>query len=758
MVLCANLGFPSMGANRELKKALESFWRKESSKDDLLASAKALRHHHWELQHKAGLDLIPCGDFSLYDRMLDTITMVNAVPARYEALKQGDGLDLYFAMARGTQTDSHDVTAMEMTKWFDTNYHYIVPELSKNSSFSYASSKLKDEFLEARAAGFTTRPCVIGPVSFLLLSSMQDGSDAIDLLPALLPVYTALLKDLRHHGVEDIQIEEPCLVMNVSPAVQEAYKTAYQQLATADGPRLMLTTYFGALEHNMATVLTLPVHGIHVDVTRHDADTLDFIKKVPHPMVVSLGLVDGRNVWKTNLQKTLDLATQALEVLGADRLIVASGCSLLHSPHDLDNEKEMDPQVKAWLAFARQKLKEISALKSALRGARDEDFFAQNARDVADRAASEKIHNSAVKARLGQVNDTMKKRQSAFATRLMAQKKSLKLPLLPTTTIGSFPQTSEIRAARARFRRGDMSRKDYDVFLETKTRELITFQEEIGLDVLAHGEYERNDMVEYFGEKLAGVAFSKNGWVQSYGSRCVKPPIIYGDVTRPQSMTVKWSSFAQQLTPKPVKGMLTGPVTILQWSFVRDDQPRAQTCLQIALALRDEVLDLEKAGIQIIQVDEPALREGLPLKKTQWAEYLTWATACFRVVAGGAKDSTQIHTHMCYAEFNDIMHAIADLDADVISIETSRSAMKLLEVFTQFSYPNDIGPGVYDIHSPRVPPVEEIKNLLDAALKVIDEKQIWVNPDCGLKTRDWKEVAPALRNMVHAAKQARQQL
>ena len=763
MASSAILGFPRIGAQRELKKALESYWKGEDKKEHLLQAAKTIRAENWKRQQEAGITHIPSGDFAFYDQVLNHTLMFGAIPERYAPLKAGDPLTLYFAMARGHQKDGVDVVAMEMTKWFDTNYHYIVPEFSKATAFTLNATPLLEQFAEAKAQGIVTRPVIIGPVSFLLLGKMRQGDgDVLELLPKLLPLYQQLLASLKQAGAEWVQMDEPFLALDLTEAQKEAYKTAYAALATGARPALMLTTYFAGLRDNAALAFGLPVEGVHIDLVREPGQLDAALGNIKDKQVLSLGVVNGRNIWKTSAQAALKLIDRAAEKLGKERLVIASSCSLLHAPVDLAHETALDAEVKSWLAFAAQKLDEVAMLTRVVNEGREaagvKEALAANAKVMQSRSTSKRIHDDAVKARMAKITDQMLERKSVFADRIAAQEKLLKLPLLPTTTIGSFPQTAEVREARARFKAGQMTGAEYEAFLEQKTKECITYQSDAGIDVPVHGEFERNDMVEYFGEQLKGYIFTRNGWVQSYGSRCVKPPVIFGDVSRPEPMTVRWTKFAQSLTELPVKGMLTGPVTILQWSFVRDDQPREMTCKQIALAIRDEVADLEKAGIRLIQIDEPAIREGLPLRASDRPAYLTWAVDCFRLSAACVEDATQIHTHMCYSEFNDIMPSIAAMDADVISIETSRSAMDLLSAFVDFKYPNHIGPGVYDIHSPRVPKEEEMLHLLRKALEVLAPEQIWVNPDCGLKTRGWKEVDPALRAMVSAAKTLRGEL
>ncbi|WP_242111788.1 5-methyltetrahydropteroyltriglutamate--homocysteine S-methyltransferase [Luteimonas aquatica] len=756
MTTVSNLGFPRIGAKRELKRALEAHWRGETTPQQLHDTARALRERHWRLQYAAGADLVPCNDFSLYDQVLDTAFALDAIPERYRALADADPLAGYFALARGLQREGIDVHALEMTKWFDTNYHYLVPELHAQQTFRLRGDKAVGEFLEAKALGVKARPVLLGPVSFLLLSKTVDGSDRLALLARLLPVYAEWLGRLREAGADWVQIDEPCLVQDLDEDDRAAYRTAYDALAAAARPKLLLATYFGALEDNLAFAAALPADGLHVDLVRAPAQLDAVLDALPPRHVLSLGLVDGRNVWRTDLDRALALAQRAHARIGGERLQLAPSCSLLHVPIDATLETALPADLRGWLGFARQKLEELRTLADALNGLGSARSTLEQARErYATRASSPKVHRAEVAARLAALADVPTRRGSPYPQRRLAQARRFGLPPFPTTTIGSFPQTQQVREARAGHRAGKLSDADYEAFLEAETARCVRFQEEIGLDVLVHGEFERNDMVEYFGEQLDGFAFTRNGWVQSYGSRCVKPPILYGDVQRPAPMTVRWSRYAQSLTERPMKGMLTGPVTVLQWSFVRDDQPRETTCRQVALALRDEVLDLEAAGIGVIQIDEPALREGLPLRRAHWRAYLEWAVECFRIAAAGVADHTQVHTHMCYSEFNDIIEAVAAMDADVISIETSRSRMELLEAFVRFRYPNGIGPGVYDIHSPRVPEQAEMSALLEKAGAVLAPEQLWVNPDCGLKTRGWPETRRALTAMVSAAQALR---
>ena len=756
MTLVTNLGFPRIGARRELKRALEDFWRGEAGAAQLLDQAKALRARHWTLQREAGADVVPCNDFSLYDHVLDTAFLFDAIPERYRALADRDPLAGYFALARGHQKDGVDVHALEMTKWFDTNYHYLVPELHAGQTFRLRGDKPVAEFLEARALGLDARPVLLGPVSFLLLAKSVDGSDRLALLDRLLPVYADLLAKLHAAGAGWVQIDEPCLVLDLDADDHAAYRKAYATLAKAARPKLLLATYFGALGEQLDLANALPVDGLHVDLARAPGQFDAVLDALPAPRVLSLGVVDGRNIWRGDLDAAVALVRRACERLGGDRVQVAPSCSLLHVPVDATLETALPDDLRSWLAFARQKIDELRVIADAADGRSYTVSTLDVARDRREaRRISKKVHRPGVATRVAAIDAAASRRATPYVERRARQHAWMHLPSYPTTTIGSFPQTKEVREARARHKSGKLSDAGYDAFLEAETAKCVRFQEEIGLDVLVHGEFERNDMVEYFGEQLNGFAFTKNGWVQSYGSRCVKPPVIYGDVSRPAPMTVRWSKYAQSLTNKPMKGMLTGPVTVLQWSFVRDDQPRAATCRQIALALRDEVLDLEKAGIRVIQIDEPALREGLPLRRADWQAYLDWAVESFRIAASGVADDTQIHTHMCYSEFNDIIEAVAAMDADAISIETSRSRMELLDAFVRFRYPNEIGPGVYDIHSPRVPSLEEMVELLRKASAVLDPRQVWVNPDCGLKTRGWAETRAALAAMVEAARRLR---
>lgn len=756
------LGYPRIGSKRELKKACEQYWSGKILLEELLNTGRTICNQNWNIQKEAGIDLIPCNDFSYYDQVLDMSLVVGAIPTRYHEVvlkKNNTELDLYFAMARGYQKDGLDITAMEMTKWFDTNYHYIVPEFYKNQQFKLSSDKIFNEFAGAKQAGINAKPVIIGLVSYLLLGKeKEEGFDKLDLAGNLLAVYTEILTKLQDQGVEWIQFDEPFLALDLTEKAKETYLSVYAEIRKRF-PKLkfIVATYFDGLKDNTSLVVSLPVNTLHVDLVRNPEQLDEILNVIPESLSLSLGVIDGRNIWKNDYEKSLSFIRKAVEKLGSERIFIAPSCSLLHSPCDLDFETNLNPEIKNWLAFAKQKVTEVVTLKELASGTENEQIleaFEENKKAIESRRTSSLIHNDQVKQRANAVTEKDAQRINTFKIRKEEQQEVLQLPLFPTTTIGSFPQTTEVRSWRAKFKKGELTAEQYDTLLKEETQRTIRWQEDIGIDVLVHGEFERNDMVEYFGEQLEGFVFTKNGWVQSYGSRCVKPPVIFGDVSRPTPMTVYWSEYAQSQTEKWVKGMLTGPVTILQWSFVRDDQPRSETCKQIALAIRDEVVDLEKAGIRIIQIDEPAIREGLPLRKTDWQNYLKWAVEAFRISASGVEDATQIHTHMCYSEFNDIIENIADMDADVITIECSRSQMELLNAFADFKYPNEIGPGVYDIHSPRVPSKEEMIELLRKAQNVIPAHQLWVNPDCGLKTRHWEETEKALIAMVAAAKEA----
>lgn len=761
--LSSCLGFPRIGVTRELKFALESYWSHKISATELEAKAKAIRVGNWQTLKDAGIDHIPSGDFSLYDHILDTAVAVGAVPERFQIIE--DEHTRYFALARGLQDKALgiDVSALELTKWFDTNYHYIVPEIHETQPFRLNATKILTEIADAKALGITVRPVIPGPVTFLKLSKARvDASrhfKPLDRLGDLLTVYEELLTTIAKQGIEWVQIDEPCLVLDLDECTARAYKTAFHRLSRSEHrPKLLLATYFGSLGSNLNLAASSGFDGIHLDLVRAPDQLAAVLKAIDAKTTLSLGVVDGRNIWRTDLDYAHGLVRKAVETLGATRVIVSSSCSLLHVPVDLRTEVTLDAELKSWLAFATQKLTEVRSLANAAGLKKGDDaVFKENRSALETRRLCPLTSDPAVRSRVEDL--TVKARYRApYAERFTRQQARFKLPILPSTTIGSFPQTAEVRSARASWQAGRLTTESYNEFLRQEIKTCIKRQEDLGLDVLVHGEFERNDMVEYFGQKLSGFGFTEFGWVQSFGSRCVKPPFIYGDVSRPQPITVEWSAYAQSLTERPVKGMLTGPVTILHWSFVRDDQPKSTTCLQIALAIRDEVNELEKAGISIIQVDEPAVREGLPLREADWKGYLDWAVDAFRVATSGVRTDTQIHTHMCYSEFGNILDGIAAMDADVISIETSRSQLDLLKDFRAFKYPNGVGPGVYDIHSARVPSENEIESLLIQARSVLPIDRIWVNPDCGLKTRGWPEVESALKNMVAATKKVREGL
>jgi len=762
-MLTQNLGYPRIGSHRQLKKACEQYWAGKITLKDLNDTARAIREENWQTQLDAGIDLIPCNDFSFYDQTLDMSLLMGVIPQRYARVltdvKTNSETDLYFAMARGYQKDGLDITAMEMTKWLDTNYHYIVPEFTAKQEFRIFSEKVFGEYNAARqSVGVKAKPVLVGPVSYLLSGKEKEaGFERIDLIKKIVPVYVDIINRLKSQGAEWIQLDEPYLALDLTKKEKEAFEYAYRFITNrVSGIKLMVATYFDALLDNTELTVNLPITALHVDLVRAPEQLDEVLELIPDKLLLSLGVVDGRNVWKNNYEKSLALISKAIDKIGTHRLIIAPSCSLLHSPIDLDLETGLDHNIKNWMAFAKQKLNEVNELRQIAEG--NSAPLEGNQQAIESRRLSGQVHRQIVKDRVAAITDADASRNSAFPVRQRVQHERFTLPLFPTTTIGSFPQTDDIRQLRARFKKGELTAGQYDEAIEQATIEAIRWQEEIDIDVLVHGEFERNDMVEYFGEQLDGFVFTKNGWVQSYGSRCVKPPVIYGDVSRPRNMTVKWSSFAAAQTDRPMKGMLTGPVTILQWSFVRDDQPRETTTNQIAFAIRDEVVALEQVGIGIIQIDEPAIREGLPLRKAKRPHYLDWAVKAFRISAGGVEDKTQIHTHMCYSEFNDIIEHIAAMDADVITIETSRSQMELLQAFGHFEYPNEIGPGVYDIHSPRVPTVGEMVALLEKAAELLPARNLWVNPDCGLKTRKWPETKAALENMVAAAKQAREQI
>ncbi|MCA6118057.1 5-methyltetrahydropteroyltriglutamate--homocysteine S-methyltransferase [Bradyrhizobium sp. WSM 1738] len=769
----ASLGTPRIGPRRELKFALESFWSGASDEKALIEAGVGLRAANWARQKKLGVSVIPSNDFSFYDQVLDTAAMVGAIPEIYGWNGGPVPLATYFAMARGAQGKTHEagcghahghdaahgVPALEMTKWFDTNYHYMVPELTREQKFVLASRKPIEEYEEAKALGYQTRPVLLGPVTFLKLAKSKDaGFNSLSLLDRLLPVYIEVLRELASRGAGWVQIDEPCLVLDLDIVAQQALQHAYVEIASAVPQlKIMLATYFGGLGGNRDTALALPVAGLHLDLVRAP-EQIEDLADFPDERVLSLGIIDGRNIWRADLSRILDSIEPVVAKLGKHRVQIAPSCSLLHVPIDLALETGLDPEIRSWLAFSVQKLEELTTLGTALGSGRAavEASLKNSDQAAAARKASPRIHDAKVAARVAGIDGAMRRRASAFAERSTVQRKRFNLPAFPTTTIGSFPQTAEVRKARAAHGKGTLTDEVYKIYLQDQTARAVQWQETIGLDVLVHGEFERNDMVQYFGEQLSGFAFTTHGWVQSYGSRYVRPPVLFGDVSRPKPMTVEWWQYAQSLTKRPMKAMLTGPVTILNWSFVRDDIARSEACRQIALAIRDEVADLEAAGAGMIQIDEAALREGLPLRKSDWKAYLDWAVDAFRLCSSGVRDETQIHTHMCYSEFNDIIGAIGAMDADVISIETSRSKMELLDAFRDYRYPNEIGPGVYDIHSPRVPQITEMTGLLRLARERLADTQIWVNPDCGLKTRKWEEVQPALVNMVAAARELRE--
>ncbi len=755
MALAHNLGFPRIGANRELKYALEAYWRGEQDAGDLLTAGRELRIRNWQQQKDQGMHWIPAGDFSYYDQVLDTTAMLGAIPQRFDWSGGLVDIDLYFRMARGRAPGSEPAEACEMTKWFDTNYHYLVPELSAGQSFSLASTRLLEEVDEALACGIPIKPVLLGPLTWLWLAKVRgEPFDKLTLLDRILPVYREVLSALKARGIEWMQIDEPILVLDLPSAWQLAFASTYAQL-TDIAPKVLLATYFGSLLENLPLACKLPVAGLHLDAVRGGDEFLQAANLLAADQVLSVGIIDGRNIWRSDLDKALNRLRPLVAERG-DRLWLAPSCSLLHVPVDIEQEDKLDAELISWLAFARQKVAEVVTLTEILsvggaQPTRLQQQLSENHQALHSRRNSKLVHCADVTDRAAGIDDKLAQRQSPYRERIEHQHAQLRLPPYPTTTIGSFPQTPQIRRLRQRFKQGELNDGDYVAGIKTEIAHAIKEQEALGLDVLVHGEAERNDMVEYFGEQLDGFIFTRKAWVQSYGSRCVKPPIIVGDVARPQAMTVDWIRYAQSLTDKPVKGMLTGPVTILNWSFVRDDQPRSETCLQIALAIRDEVQDLEAAGTRIIQIDEAALREGLPLRQRDWQAYLDWAVRAFRTTTSDLADTTQIHTHMCYSSFNDIIAAVAAMDADVITIESSRSDMVLLDAFKDFAYPNDIGPGVYDIHSPNVPTVETIVARMRQAAARIKPQQLWVNPDCGLKTRTWEEVKPALANMVAAA-------
>ncbi|WGL27819.1 5-methyltetrahydropteroyltriglutamate--homocysteine S-methyltransferase [Pectobacterium brasiliense] len=745
------LGFPRVGLRRELKKAQESYWAGNATQEELLTVGRELRARHWQQQKDAGVDLLPVGDFAWYDHVLTTSLLLGNVPARHQNKDGSVDLDTLFRIGRGRAPTGQPAAAAEMTKWFNTNYHYMVPEFTKGQQFKLTWTQLLDEVDEALALGHNVKPVLLGPVTYLWLGKVKgEQFDRLSLLQDILPVYQQVLAELAKRGIEWVQIDEPALVLELPQAWLAAFKPAYDALQGQ--VKLLLTTYFDSVSQNLETIKTLPVQGLHVDLVHGKDDAATLSAQLPANWVLSLGVINGRNVWRADLSNWFE---RLQPLVGTRDLWLGSSCSLLHSPIDLSVEVRLDDEVKSWFAFAIQKCAELSLLSQALNSGNGQALDAYSA-PIRARRTSTRVNNAAVAQRLAAITAQDSQRNNVYSVRADAQRERFNLPAWPTTTIGSFPQTTEIRGLRLDFKQGRLDGNNYRTGISEHIKQAVAEQERLGLDVLVHGEAERNDMVEYFGEHLDGFVFTQNGWVQSYGSRCVKPPVIIGDVSRPEAITVEWAKYAQSLTDKPMKGMLTGPVTILCWSFPREDVTRETIAKQIALALRDEVADLEAAGIGIIQIDEPALREGLPLHRSDWDAYLAWAVDAFRLNAAVAKDDTQIHTHMCYCEFNDIMDSIAALDADVITIETSRSDMELLESFEEFEYPNEIGPGVYDIHSPNVPSVEWMEALLKKAAQRIPAERLWVNPDCGLKTRGWPETRQALANMVQAAQRLRE--
>ncbi|MGI2133606.1 5-methyltetrahydropteroyltriglutamate--homocysteine S-methyltransferase [Shewanella baltica] len=751
-----SLGFPRIGRRRELKFALEKYWRGEITQAELREVASELRRTHWQWQTAAGIEQVPVGDFAFYDQVLTLSATLNAIPDRH----RGEGaidLDTLFRVARGRAPTGQDAPASEMTKYFNTNYHYLVSELTQNQEFSIAYEQFFDEVSEAQALGYKAKPVLLGPVSYLYLAkTVGQEFDKLSLLPNLLTAYADILARFAAQGVEWVQLDEPVLALELDLHWQAAMTKTYQALSTAN-VKVLLASYYGGIAHHQALVSALPVAGLHLDLVTAPEQLAVFANALRSEQILSAGVVNGRNVWAADI----DLIAERIGAVArdlADRLWIGISCSLLHSPVDLDVEAKLLPVLRKQLAFAKQKLLELSKVRQLLLAPSSDEAQKISAFCIARRQAKAQAADKQVIDRVAALTASDYERVSDFSVRQSVQQRKYQLPLLPTTTIGSFPQTPAIRGLRSRWRKGELNDAQYTEQLQQVTRDTIDRQLKLGIDVLVHGEAERNDMVEYFGEQLAGVGFSKNGWVQSYGSRCVKPPLIYGDVSRPKAMTVEWAKFAQSLTDKPVKGMLTGPVTILHWSFAREDISRDAIATQLALAIRDEVVDLQNAGIGIIQIDEPAFREGLPLKQSEWQTYLDWAVNAFKLSAAGVTDETQIHTHMCYSEFNDTIGAIAAMDADVITIETSRSRMELLNAFEDFEYPNEIGPGVYDIHSPNTPSVEAMVHLIEKAAQKVPVRQLWVNPDCGLKTRTWDEVEPALKNMVDATRELRRRL
>ena len=753
-----NLGFPRIGKQRELKKMTEAYWKAAISKEEFIDATREIRSSNWKLQ-KDKIDFIPSNDFSLYDQILDMSCLLGVIPERFGWNGENVDIDLMFRMARGVgRSGANDpsVPACEMTKWFDTNYHFIVPEFRKDTPFKIASDKIFSEFVEAKDAGVMTRPVLIGPITYLSLGKTEAGTEAFDafeLIDRLWPVYIDIFKRLKASGAEWVQIDEPVFSLDLPERIRTVAKQTYQKIAGSNpGLKVLIANYFGPLEDNMQTFFSLPAEAFHIDAVRGGHEIPRIPDLLPDHALLSVGIVNGRNIWVNDFDKSLQLLQSIVNRIGPDRVIISPSCSMMHVPVTVESETKLDPEIKQWLAFAEEKLHEVDCIRQALNGSDISEELSQNKKVNESRRESQKVHDANLKKKMKSVKESDMLRNASYPKRSETQQKVLRLPLFPTTTIGSFPQTAEVRSARLKYKKGEWTQDQYDQFIESEIEKTIRFQEEIDLNVLVHGEFERTDMVEYFAEQLTGYAFTQAGWVQSFGSRYVRPPVIYGDVTRPKPMTVGWTTYAQSLTRKPVKGMLTGPVTMLQWSFVRDDQPRSETCKQIALSIRDEVADLEEAGIRAIQIDEPAIREGLPLRKKDWPAYLKWAVENYRLATCVVQNETQIHTHMCYSEFKDIMQAIADMDTDVISIEASRSNMDLLDIFKEFEYPSEVGPGLYDIHSPRIPDTDEMVRLIQRAVIVVPKERIWINPDCGLKTRRWDEVIPALKHMAEAAK------
>ncbi len=751
------LGYPRIGKKRELKFTLEKYWRGELTEKDVIAVANESKQYNLDTQKSAGIDVLPFNDFAYYDQILTHTVLINALPKRYKDLENVSYLERYFAAARGIKGNS-DVTAMEMTKWFDTNYHYIVPQLDKDQDFSIAYEDIFNEYKERKAQGYNLRPVIVGPVTYLSISKSHN-CDPLDLIEKIIPVYLDILAKFKSAGAETIQIDEPILALDLSSKQKSAFKTAYAKLSKGDLP-IFLATYFEGLRDNTDLALSLGVETLHVDLVRSPSQLDDVLAKIDSKLNLSLGVVNGRNIWKNDIETSIDLVEKAVAKIGKERISVASSCSLLHTPYDLDFEEKLEADLKDGLAFSKQKLSEIAIITKAINNGRDSVKAEIDAckKSIERRKNSSLINNKAVQERVKNFVPKDAQRHSPFDVRIKAQQDRLNLPAFPTTTIGSLPQTIDVRKKRLANRKGELSNAEYNEFIKQQIQDSVKFQESIDLDVLVHGEFERNDMVEYFGENINGMAFSGFGWVQSYGSRCVKPPVIFGDIDRAKAITVEWTKYSQSLTKLPMKAMLTGPITMLKWSFVREDIPLRDICLQMAYALRDEVNELAEEGIAVIQIDEPAIREGLPLRKADQAEYIESSIQCYRVSSSGVADDVQIHSHMCYSEFNDIMPAIIAMDSDVLSIEASRSQLDIMEIFQEHKYPQEIGLGVYDIHSPRIPTEEEMANVLNAARKYLGDHQIWVNPDCGLKTRGWAEVKPALESMVKVAKKLRQEV